>query len=161
MLAFVVRWVLLLHVDFETSGFDTAFVLASAVLAYALPSVIGGNGYLSAYLMGILLGNSPLPNKKKTLVNFFDGLTSLMQMLIFFILGLLSFPSRIAAVWLPAAAIAAFLTLIARPLVTAILLAPLRSSLRQQILVSWAGAEGRGIHCIRHYGHSEWHYTGT
>ena len=61
------------------------FVLASAVLAYALPSAIGGNGYLSAYLMGILLGNSPLPNKK-TLVNFFDGLTSLMQMLIFFIL---------------------------------------------------------------------------
>ena len=54
--------------------------------------------------MGILLGNSPLPNKK-TLVNFFDGLTSLMQMLIFFILGLLSFPSRIAAVWLPAAAL--------------------------------------------------------
>ena len=140
VLAFVVRWVLL-HVDFETSGFDTAFVLASAVLAYALPSVIGGNGYLSAYLMGILLGNSPLPNKK-TLVNFFDGLTSLMQMLIFFILGLLSFPSRIAAVWLPAAAIAAFLTLIARPLVTAILLTPLRSSLRQQILVSWAGLRG-------------------
>ena len=59
VLAFVVRWVLL-HVDFETSGFDTAFVLASAVLAYALPSVIGGNGYLSAYLMGILLSNSPV-----------------------------------------------------------------------------------------------------
>ena len=22
-------------------------------------------------------------------------------------------------------------------------------------------AAGRGIHCIRHYGHSEWHYTGN
>ena len=129
------------HYRFETSGFDTAFMLAAALLAYALPSVLGGNGYLSAYLMGIILGNSPLHNKR-TLVNFFDGLTSLMQMLIFFMLGLLSFPSRILAVWLPALATALFLTLVARPLATALLLTPLKSPLRQQLLISWAGLRG-------------------
>lgn len=134
------RW-FLEHFTFETNGFDTAFMLAAALLSYALPSAIGGNGYLSAYMMGILLGNCPL-HSKKTMVNFFDGLTSLMQMLIFFMLGLLSFPSRIAAVWLPALAIALFLTLIARPLATAMLLTPFRAPLRQQILISWSGLRG-------------------
>ncbi|MDO5418393.1 MAG: potassium/proton antiporter, partial [Lachnospiraceae bacterium] len=139
-LAWAVRW-FLENFTFETNGFDTAFVLAAALLAYALPSAIGGNGYLSAYLMGIILGNRPIRNKK-ALVNFFDGLTSLMQMLIFFILGLLSFPSRIAAVWLPALAIALFLTLIARPLAVALLFTPLKAAFSQQALIAWAGLRG-------------------
>ncbi len=139
-LAWGAKW-FLEHFTFETSGFDTAFILAAALLSYALPSAIGGNGYLSAYLMGILLGNSRMPNKK-SMVNFFDGLTSLMQMLIFFILGLLSFPSRILAVWTPALAIALFLTLIARPLTVALLLTPFRAPFRQQLLISWAGLRG-------------------
>ncbi len=139
-LAWCVKW-FLEHFTFETSGFDTAFILAAAVLSYALPTAIGGNGYLSAYLMGILLGNSRMSNKK-TLVNFFDGLTSLMQMLIFFILGLLSFPSRIAAVWLPSLAIALFLTFVARPLATALLLTPFHAPKNQQLLICWSGLRG-------------------
>jgi len=50
-------------------------------LAYAVPSAVGGNGYLSAYLFGIVLGNADLDNKK-SLVHFFDGVTGLMQMLV-------------------------------------------------------------------------------
>jgi cell volume regulation protein A len=45
------------HFTFNTSGFDAAFVLGVAVLAYALPTLVGGNGYLSAYIVGIVLGN--------------------------------------------------------------------------------------------------------
>lgn len=140
VLAWCVKW-FLEHFTFETSGFDTAFILAAALLSYSLPSAIGGNGYLSSYLMGILLGNSQMPNKKR-LVNFFDGLTSLMQMLIFFILGLLSYPSQIAAVILPALAIALFLTLVARPLATILLLTPFHAPKNQQLLVCWSGLRG-------------------
>ena len=43
---------------FTTSGFDTIFVVAVAVFSYALPTYVGGNGYLSAYIVGIILGNS-------------------------------------------------------------------------------------------------------
>ncbi|MGN0159658.1 MAG: potassium/proton antiporter [Brotaphodocola sp.] len=139
-LAWCVKW-FLEHFTFDTRGFDTAFILAAALLSYALPTAIGGNGYLSAYVMGILLGNSPMPNKK-ALVNFFDGLTSLMQMLIFFLLGLLSYPSRIGAVWLPSLAIALFLTLIARPLAVILLTTPFRAPKNQQLLVSWSGLRG-------------------
>jgi len=40
-------------------------MLAVALLSYALPTLVGGNGYLSAYIAGIIIGNSKIPNKKK------------------------------------------------------------------------------------------------
>lgn len=129
------------HFKFSTEGFDAAFVLAVAVLAYALPSAIGGNGYLSTYIVGIILGNSDIKNKK-SMVHFFDGLTGLMQMLIFFLLGLLSFPSALPNVFPTALAISLFLMLIARPIVTFGILTPMKCSLRQSLLVSWSGLRG-------------------
>ena len=91
--------------------------------------------------MGIVLGNQNIHNKK-ALVHFFDGLTGLMQMLIFFLLGLLAFPSQIPNVLLPSIAISLFLTFIARPLVVGAILTPARAKLRQQAVVSWAGLRG-------------------
>lgn len=126
---------------FETSGFDMVFMLATAILAYVLPCLIGGNGYLSAYIAGIILGNLKIPNKKKQ-VHFFDGITSLMQLMVFFLLGLLCTPSRMLSVALPALLIAVFLTFLARPVVVALLLTPFRAKLPQQLLVSWAGLRG-------------------
>lgn len=129
------------HITFHAEGFDVIFVFAIAILAYAAPAALGGNGYLSAYIVGIYLGNAKIKNKKN-LVPFFDGLTGLMQMLIFFLLGLLSFPSRLPQVFLPAMIIALFLTFVARPLSVFVLLTPFRSKFNQQLLVSWAGLRG-------------------
>lgn len=126
---------------FDTSGFDMVFMLAVAVLAYVLPSLIGGNGYLSAYIAGIILGNSKIPNKKNQ-VHFFDGVTGLMQLMVFFLLGLLCTPSKMGSVALPALAVAICLTFVARPLVVFLLIGPLRAKLRQMLLVSWAGLRG-------------------
>ncbi len=127
--------------EFETEGFNAAFVVAVALLSYALPSVLGGNGYLSAYLVGMLLGNSDIPDKK-VLVHFFDGVTGLMQMLIFFLLGLLSFPSRLPAVAPVGLLVALFLTFVARPLAVAVLLTPFGAKVNQQLLISWSGLRG-------------------
>lgn len=126
---------------FATGGFDAIFVLAVAVLSYALPTLVGGNGYLSAYLVGLGLGNARIPNKKG-LVAFFDGLTGLMQMLIFFLLGLLAFPSQLPSVLLSSVALALFLTFVARPAVVFLLLRPFGCKVDQCLLVSWAGLRG-------------------
>lgn len=126
---------------FVTQGFDAAFVLGIAMLAYAVPVAIGGNGYLSAYIAGIVLGNKRITNKK-SLIHFFDGITGLMQMLIFFLLGLLAFPYQMVSLLLPAFAIALFLTFVARPIAVFAILTPFKCSLNQQLLVSWAGLRG-------------------
>lgn len=127
--------------SFETNGFDAIFVVAVAVFSYALPDVLGGNGYLSAYIAGIILGNARIPNKK-ALVHFFDGLTGMMQMLIFFLLGLLAFPSQMPTVFASSFLIATGLTFLIRPLVIFGLLKPFGCSSAQCGLVSWTGLRG-------------------
>ena len=126
---------------FGTDGFETIFTLAIALLSYALPALFGGNGYLSAYIVGIVLGNQPIASKK-TLVNFFDALTGLMQILVFFLLGLLSFPSQMPAILVPSILIALFLTFVSRPLATVAIMSPFKAKWRQQGVVAWAGLRG-------------------
>lgn len=143
------RWVL---GRFRFSArFDAVFAVAVALLSYVLPEMLGGNGYLSVYLTGMILGNSRIPNKSG-LVHFFDAATALMQMVLFFLLGLLAFPSQLPHIAPRALLIALFLTFVARPAVVALLLTPFRAPLRQQLLVSWVRSAWRGVHRIRHYG---------
>ena len=119
----------------------TIFVFAIAIVSYALPSVIGGNGYLSVYLCGILLGNSKI-SQKRYLVHFFDVVTDVAQVIIFFLLGLLVTPANLPQVFLPALIITACMTFLVRPVVITAILAPFRSSFRQIGVVSWAGLRG-------------------
>lgn len=128
-------------IQIGNNGYESILVFGMALISYAGSSVIGGNGYLSAYITGIILGNSQIPNKK-SLVHFFDGLTGLMQILIFFLLGLVSFPSQMLPIILPALAIALFLTFVARPLSVFAILTPFKCPVKQQLLVSWSGLRG-------------------
>ena len=77
--------IIMKHVHFGENGLDSIFLAGTALASYAIPSLLGGNGYLSAYLAGILLGNNQEIPGKKGLVNFFDALNGMMQMLIFFL----------------------------------------------------------------------------
>ena len=127
--------------SFSAGGSDMIFVIGLALFSYAAAGVLGGNGYLSVYLVGIVLGNSDIGNKK-TLVPFFDGVTGLMQILVFFLLGLLAFPRVLGEVFGMSVLIALFLSLIARPAAVFLILAPFRCSTRQKLLVSFAGLRG-------------------
>jgi len=129
------------NVEFSTDGIDMVFVIGIALMAYAFTSAIGGNGYLSVYIAGIILGNSKISNKI-SLVHFFNGITGLAQMIIFFLLGLLVFPSQLPAVFFSSFLIALFLTFVARPIAIFSLLTPAKCSIRQQLLVSFAGIRG-------------------
>lgn len=133
---------ILKRISFATAGFDSLFILAVAILAYALPSLIGGNGFLGTYIVGIILGNTKFRGRKP-LVHFFDGVTSLMQILIFFLLGVIANPLAFPKAIVPALIIFGFLTLVARPLAVSSILGPFRKyKLRQQVLISFVGLRG-------------------
>ena len=129
------------RMSFATSGFDSLFVLAVAIFSYALPTSIGGNGYLSAYIVGIVLGNTEFAGKRQ-MVGFFDGITGLMQVLIFFDLGLLVRPEMMPKVILPALAIFLVMLLVSRPVSVAAILAPFKYRFKQRLLVSFVGLRG-------------------
>lgn len=132
----------LLHLQLlPTQQSHTVFLLAIMLLSYAIPVYLNGNGYLSVYLCGVWIGNAKLA-QKKYLIHFFDVLTQVAQVQIFFLLGLLVTPVDLPSVFIPAVILMVFLTLLVRPLVTAIFLAPFRPKKEQVGMVSWAGLRG-------------------
>lgn len=127
--------------NFEIKGFYPIFITAIAILSYSLSEWLGGNGYLSVYMAGIIIGNSKIPYKK-TLYQFFDGISWIMQIALFFILGLLSFPSKffsIAGISIP---ISIFMIVVARPVATFIILHPFKFSNQEKLFISWVGLRG-------------------
>lgn len=124
-----------------SEGLDTIFMIAMVMLCYGGTNFVGGNAYLSVYLFGIVTGNWRIKNKQ-TIISFFDGVTSLAQILIFFLIGLLSIPHEMPSIIPTAFAVVLFLTLAARPIAVFLLMKPFGCSTRQCGLLAWAGLRG-------------------
>ena len=140
ILAKVSAWILK-NITFEIEGLYPVFVMAIAILTYSISTWIGGNGYISVYIAGIIIGNSKIQNKK-SLVRFLDGISWLMQIMLFFILGLLSFPSHLQPVLVPGILISLFLIFIARPIATFGILHFFKVPFKHKLFVSWVGIRG-------------------
>lgn len=129
------------RVDFAMEQGETIFLIAVALVSYALPGVLHGNGFLAVYLCGMWLGNTDIPHKRDMALTF-DVITEVCQMAIFFLLGLLVQPSRLHLVVLPAIIVFTFLTLVARPLSTFLVLRPFGASLAKIGIAAGAGLRG-------------------
>lgn len=108
-----------------------------------LSEYVHGCGLLSLYVAALIIGDTPaLPHKKDSL-RFFDGISYLMQLLMFLMLGLLARPSQLAKVAVPALVIALFLMFVARPAGVIVSLTPFKNiSPKAKLLISWAGLKG-------------------
>nr|WP_296031796.1 potassium/proton antiporter [uncultured Dorea sp.] len=122
-------------------GLDAIFMIGLVLMTFGLSDLAGGNEFLSVYIMGIVLGNGNIRGKD-VMIPFFDGITGLAQIIIFFLLGLLAFPHKFSGVFADALLIAIFITLVARPIAVFALLKPFGGKVPQCLLVSWAGLRG-------------------
>lgn len=127
--------------ELHATGLYPIFMLGMVLFSFEICVLLEGNGYICAYLFGIMVGNQSFPHKK-SIGLFFDGIGWLMQILLFFTLGLLSFPSQFAHNLIPGLLIAIFITFVARPIATALLLTPFHMPFQQQLLVNWVGFRG-------------------
>lgn len=132
---------LLRNIKFEIDGLYPILVIAIVILGYALSDFIGGNGFLAVYIIGIVMGNNHIPHKR-SMDHFFDGVSWLMQIVLFFTLGLLVFPSQFSTVLGSSILIGVFLVLVARPIAVSGILMWFKTPLKQQLLVSWVGLRG-------------------
>jgi cell volume regulation protein A len=125
----------------ESEGLYPVFTIATVLLTYGATSLLGGNGFLAVYLAGIAMGNAEFIHKR-SIMRFHDGIAWLMQMVMFLVLGLLVFPSRLLPVADVSLVMALYLVVVARPLAVMISLAVARLRFRQKVLVSWVGLRG-------------------
>jgi cell volume regulation protein A len=128
-----------IHLNVE--GLYSILVISLTLLGYSLSEILGGNGFLTVYIIGIVIGNSKIPYKRN-LVHFFDGVSWLMQIALFFTLGLLVFPSQLPSAFASAFIVAIFMALIARPVAVFSILSWFKTPIKQQLLVSWVGLRG-------------------
>ena len=117
-------------------------LLSVMFFSYTTTTYMSGNGYLAVYIAGIIIGNNKIPYKKD-IFSFFDGITWLVQIVMFLILGLLVNPHEMMKTAPVALLIGAFMILAGRPLSVFISLAPFRKiSTASKLFTSWVGLRG-------------------
>ncbi|MGF7209296.1 cell volume regulation protein A [Skermanella aerolata] len=115
--------------------------LSMALFIFALAGVAEGSGFLAVYVAGLVAGNSKLRGAQ-SLRRFHNGLTWLSQIVMFVMLGLLASPAQFPSLFLPAAALAVVLILVARPIAIWLCLAPFRFTNNETTFIAWVGLRG-------------------
>lgn len=131
----------LVRMRLPAQGLYPAFTLGVACMAYGLPTILHGSGFLGVYVAGVVLGSRSFPHAVGVR-RVHDALGWLAQITMFLILGMLVFPSRLADVALTGLGIALALVIVARPVVVALCLAPFRLPAREVGYVGWVGLRG-------------------
>lgn len=122
-------------------GLYPIVVLAAALAVFGATGVLGGSGFLAAYVAGLVAGNNQIANKT-TLLRFQDGFTWLSQISMFLMLGLLATPSQFPEIAIPAIGLALFLTFVGRPLVVWLCLLPFNYRPDETAFIAWVGLRG-------------------
>ena len=133
------------RINISNASLYSVLLLAFVFLAFSFTTLAQGNGYLAVYIAGLVVGNKKIVHKR-TVVTFFDGVTWLVQIIMFIMLGLLVDLHQIIdnpKILLLGIAVAAFLMLVARPLAVGVSLLPFRRfSLKARAYIAWVGLRG-------------------
>ena len=114
---------------------------ATAAAAYGLAVAAHGSGFLAVYLAGVVLSERA-GRYRRALRSFQAGLASVAQVGLFFLLGLLVFPSELPDVAGEALFVAFVLAVVARPLAVAVSMVWFRWPRTHLAFLSWAGLRG-------------------
>lgn len=132
----------LLHaVRLPAAGLYPVVTVAVAFLSFGATTLVNGSGFLAVYLAGIVLASGHLPYRAGVR-RVHDSLAWLAQILMFVLLGLLVFPSRLVENAGMGLALAFALAFVARPLAVLGVLAPFRPPWRESAFVAWVGLRG-------------------
>ena len=128
-------------INLETAGLYPVLAGACGLLAFGVASSLGGSGFLSIYLAGIVLGNNRIVFQRGTFL-FLDGLAWIGQIAMFVVLGLLSTPSAVLDVMGRGLLVAGVLIFVARPLAVVPALLPFGYTGREIAMIAWVGLKG-------------------
>ena len=124
-----------------TPGLYPILTLAGATALFGGAQTAGASGFLAVYLAGLILGTHR--HRATQVINqAFDAFAWLSQIVLFLMLGLLVVPSGLVPTLGPSLAVAAVLTLVARPVAVALCLLPFRYAAPEIAFISWVGLRG-------------------
>ncbi|MGH7573686.1 MAG: potassium/proton antiporter [Longimicrobiales bacterium] len=129
------------RIHLGAAGLYPVLAAVCGLLAYGAAAIIGGNGFLSVYIAGIILGNSRIVFQRGTLL-LHDGFAWIAQMVMFIMLGLLSTPSDLITVAPTGFLLALVLIFVARPAMVLVTMIPFGFRIGELAFLAWAGLKG-------------------
>ncbi len=129
-------------INLQNKSLYPILMLSFIFFIFSFTNLFNGNGYLAVYVAGIVMGNCRL-TETKSISSFLDGVTWLVQIVMFLVLGMLVNPHEMFKIAVPALIIAVFVILVGRPLSVFLCLIPFKGiGRRAKMFISWVGLRG-------------------
>ncbi|MCU0340636.1 MAG: cation:proton antiporter [Spirosomaceae bacterium] len=122
-------------------GLNAIFLVATGLAVFATSNYLGGSGFLSIYIFGVIIGNTEKRLVRQS-IPALDGLAWLFQSAMFLILGLLATPTQVLQSATMGLVLSLALIFIARPIGVMPILALFQYSKREQLFIAWVGLRG-------------------
>ena len=132
---------LLRRVELGIEGLYPVVAAAIGGVAYGSAAVLGASGFVAVYIAGLAIGGL-VPRHRRTIRGFHEAVANAAEVGLFLMLGLLVVPAQLLTVAPSALAVAAVLTVVARPVAVFVCSLGAGLSWQERTLVSWAGLRG-------------------
>ncbi|RLQ93309.1 potassium/proton antiporter [Falsibacillus albus] len=128
-------------ISLDSSGLYPVLSIALAVLTFGATTLFHASGFLSVYIMALIVGNSDL-TYRHSILRFNEGFAWMSQIIMFILMGLLVFPNQLTHIFWQGIVLSLLLILAARPIGVTISLLLAKYNFNEQIFISWAGLKG-------------------
>lgn len=132
---------LLRHARLQAGGLYPVLTIAVAFIAFGLPTLFFGSGFLAVYVAAMVMGNAVI-RYRTGIVRVHDALAWFAQVTMFLMLGLLVEPKHLWEVAPIGLGVALLVALVARPLAVLLCIAPFRYARAERGYIAWAGLRG-------------------
>jgi cell volume regulation protein A len=122
-------------------GYFYIYIIAIIMLSFGAANAVKASGILSAFFAGLVIGNKNIPYKS-TSATLLDALSTIGNVAIFVLLGLLVSPKEFSNVFKGGILLFLILTVVARPVAVFACTFWARYSAREMLFLSWGGLRG-------------------
>jgi len=125
----------------QDRGYYYVLLVGVVLLTFGITELFHASGMLAVFTAGFVMGNRHFIYKQGVR-NFSAALSTIANIGVFVLMGLLVFPSRWATLWVEGLVLFAVLTFVARPVAVWLGTLGMKVSMRDKIFGSWAGLRG-------------------
>lgn len=127
------------HVD---RGYFYVLLVGIILFSFGLADLVKASGMLAVFFTGFLVGNAKIPFRHGV-ETFLDALSTIANVGLFVLLGLLVFPREFSHIWVQGVGVFLILTFVARPVAVWIgTLVGSKFDWKQRVFLSWSGIRG-------------------
>jgi cell volume regulation protein A len=125
----------------QDRGYYYVLFIGVVMLTYGLTELAQASGMLAVFTAGFVVGNRPFVHKQGVR-NFSEALSTIVNIGMFVMLGLLVFPKQFADIWWQGLLLFLCLTFVARPIAVFLGMIGMGFGLNQRLFIAWAGLRG-------------------